>query len=78
MSERQPRVAVLSHAFWQQRFGGSAATIGQAFTINGEPFADPIAFGAAMLVLMITGIAAIYFPARRASALNPVDPLRLE
>ena len=36
--ERPPRIAVLSHAFWQQRFGGSAATIGQSVTINGEPF----------------------------------------
>ena len=36
--ERQPRIAVLSHAFWQQRFSGSAATIGQSVTINGEPF----------------------------------------
>jgi hypothetical protein len=35
--ERQPRIAVLSHAVWQQRFGGSAATIGQSVTINGEP-----------------------------------------
>jgi hypothetical protein len=35
--ERQPRIAVLSHAFWQQRFSGSAATIGQSVTINGEP-----------------------------------------
>ncbi len=36
--ERQPRLAVLSHAFWQQRFGGSPATIGQSVTLNGEPF----------------------------------------
>jgi predicted permease len=36
--ERQPRIAVLSHAFWQKRFGGSAATLGQSVTINGEPF----------------------------------------
>ena len=36
--ERQPRIAVISHSFWRQRFGGSAATIGQSVTINGEPF----------------------------------------
>ena len=40
--------------------------------------ADPIAFGSAVLVLTLTGIAAIYFPARRAAALNPVDALRVE
>ena len=36
--DRHPRVAVLSHAFWQQRFGGSEATIGQAVMLNGERF----------------------------------------
>jgi ABC-type antimicrobial peptide transport system permease subunit len=40
--------------------------------------ADPIAFGSAILVLTLTGIAAIYIPARRAAALNPVDALRVE
>ena len=40
--------------------------------------ADPVAFGAAILVLTLTAVAAIYFPARRAAALNPVDALRVE
>jgi ABC-type antimicrobial peptide transport system permease subunit len=40
--------------------------------------ADPIAFGSAILVLTFTGVAAIYFPARRAARLNPVDALRVE
>jgi len=40
--------------------------------------ADPIAFGSALLILTLTAIAAIYFPARRAAALNPVDALRVE
>ncbi|HLG57730.1 MAG TPA: ABC transporter permease [Vicinamibacterales bacterium] len=37
--ERQPRVAVLSHPFWQRRFGGDPELIGRELTINGEPFA---------------------------------------
>jgi predicted permease len=37
--ERQPRVAVLSHPFWQRRFGGEAAVIGREITLNGESFA---------------------------------------
>ncbi len=37
--ERQPRVAVLSHPFWQRRFGADANVIGRALTINGESFA---------------------------------------
>jgi len=40
--------------------------------------ADPIAFGSAIVVLTLTGIAAIHFPARCAAALNPVEALRLE
>ena len=40
--------------------------------------ADPIAFGGAIAVLMFVGIAAIYFPARRAASLNPVEALRVD
>jgi predicted permease len=32
------RLAVLSHAFWQSRFGGAAAVVGATLTLNGEPF----------------------------------------
>src|SRR3954453_3516896 len=31
-------VAVLSHAFWQKRFGGDRNILGQAITLNGTPF----------------------------------------
>ena len=31
------RVAVISHDFWQQRFGGDPNAIGKALTVNGEP-----------------------------------------
>ena len=31
-------VVVLSHAFWQDRFGGSQDILGQAVTLNGTPF----------------------------------------
>lgn len=32
------RVAVLSYAYWQRRFGGDASAIGAAIELNGEPF----------------------------------------
>jgi putative ABC transport system permease protein len=36
--ERQPRVAVLSHPYWQRRFNADPAVIGRELTINGESF----------------------------------------
>jgi len=32
------RLAVLGHAFWQQQFGGDPAIVGQAITLDGNPF----------------------------------------
>jgi putative ABC transport system permease protein len=32
-----PRVAVISHGFWQARFGGDPNVIGKTLTISGEP-----------------------------------------
>ena len=33
-----PNVAMLSHIFWQKRFGGDKNILGQAITLNGTPF----------------------------------------
>ena len=33
-----PPVAVLSHAFWLRRFGGSADAVGRSIALNGQPF----------------------------------------
>jgi predicted permease len=33
-----PNVALLSHAFWQKRFGGDNSIIGQPVVLNGTPF----------------------------------------
>jgi predicted permease len=33
----KPRVAVLSHGFWQQQFGGDPQIIGRSLTMNGAP-----------------------------------------
>jgi predicted permease len=34
-----PRAAILTHAFWQRRFGGDPAVVGRAVTLNNEPVA---------------------------------------
>ncbi len=33
-----PRTLVLSHEFWQQRFGGTADVLGRMLAVNGSPF----------------------------------------
>jgi putative ABC transport system permease protein len=33
-----PNVAILSHVFWQKRFGGDNNILGQAIVLNGTPF----------------------------------------
>jgi predicted permease len=33
-----PRVAVISHALWQRRFGGDRSIVGRLVTLSGEPF----------------------------------------
>jgi predicted permease len=37
-AEQHPDVAVISHGFWQRRFGGDAGIIGQSVTFNGRPY----------------------------------------
>ena len=36
--EREPRVAVISNAFWRRHFNGSLAIVGREMTLNGESF----------------------------------------
>jgi putative ABC transport system permease protein len=33
-----PRAAMLSHGYWNSRFGGDAAVVGRAITLDGEPY----------------------------------------
>lgn len=32
-----PEVAVISHPYWQRRFGGDAGAVGSSITVNGQP-----------------------------------------
>jgi putative ABC transport system permease protein len=33
-----PRAVVISHQFWQERFGGMSDAVGRAITLNGKPY----------------------------------------
>jgi ABC-type antimicrobial peptide transport system permease subunit len=39
---------------------------------------DPFTYGVVAILFLAVTLAACYFPARRASATNPVDALRME
>ncbi len=66
-----PRVVVLSHSLWMQRYGGDASVIGQVIPINGEKHeiigVMPASFRAALVTT-----AALWRPLR----LNPANPSR--
>ncbi len=36
--ERPEKVAVLTHGFWQRRFGGDESVVGRTFIVDGDPF----------------------------------------
>jgi len=66
--------------------GGAAAGILMSLVVSrqlerllfGVRPTDPLTFAAVAGLLLITGVAASYFPARRAVCLDPVQALRLE
>ena len=37
-AERDPRVAVVSHGFWQQQLGADPSIVGRAIVVNGAPY----------------------------------------
>ena len=61
---------------------GTAAALGVTrglarFLFGVSPF-DPVVFGAVAIVLFAAGLAATYFPARRATRVDPMVALRTE
>ena len=50
---------VLSHAYWQRRFGGDPSIVGQTLTVNGSPFVvsgiAPASFGGLSWAMAVSG-----------------------
>jgi len=55
-----------------------AATAGTRLILPGSDSGDPVVFGAVPLFLLFAAVGAIWIPARRAAALDPVTSLRHE
>ena len=80
-----PPVAVISHAYWSQRFAGEPSAIGRVVSINGQmvtivgvtpaDFAGIERLGADAPVAVVTALAG-GLPARHASNVNPIEALR--
>jgi putative ABC transport system permease protein len=66
-----PRVVVLSHSLWMQRFGGDASVIGQMVPINGEKHEIIGVMPATFRAALVTN-AGLWRPMR----LNPANPAR--
>ena len=77
-----PKVVVLSHGYWQTRFGGDPGALGRTLTIAGTPHdvapTDPPVFAMAGALLLATVLVAVYLPARQASRADPLVVLRTE
>ena len=54
---------------------GAAGTLSSSLLFRVSPF-DPIAFGGAVAVLVLTSVVASYLPARRAASISPSVALR--
>ncbi|HZD04119.1 MAG TPA: FtsX-like permease family protein, partial [Longimicrobiales bacterium] len=49
-----------------------------AFLMHGVDPQDPVVFGGVVLTIVVVGMAASVWPARRATGVDPSDALRLE
>ena len=58
--------------------GSLGLTRAVASLLFGIGAADPLSFGGAALLLALVALAAVYWPARRASGLDPLAALREE
>jgi predicted permease len=69
-------VAVLSHSFWQSRFGGDPAVVGRTFRMNGVPY-EVVGVAPARFGGMFPAVTAqMWVPLSMADAVEPVGSHR--
>jgi len=76
---------VVGHGFWLLLAGIALGLVGSFLTVrllsgqiwNVSPF-DPVSFSAVSLILLIAGLQACFWPARRAARIDPILALRQE
>ena len=66
-AERDPRVVVVSHAFWQRELAGDSAVLGRRLVLNGEPYTIVGVLAPKVRSVVGLGIApGVYVPVNRA------------
>lgn len=66
-AELDPRLAVVSHAFWQRELGGDSAIVGRALVLNGAPYTIVGVLAPRLRSIVGFGIAPrVYLPVSRA------------
>jgi len=66
-AERDPRVVVVSHAFWQRELAGDSTVLGRRLVLNGEPYTIVGVLAPKVRSVVGFGIApGVYLPVNRA------------
>ena len=79
----------MSYKVWKAQFDRDPSIVGRTFNLNGQLWTligimpppnpgDPWTFATVIVLTLAIGVPACFFPARRATRVDPLDALRYE